>query len=86
MNKYDLRKQIMQTLLRGHLVEIKDSKDKSHILGIGYCENLDLINHYINQLDYKDIVVMFQENEYSDLFIETNKKLSKEVCFNGNER
>ena len=79
MSKYELRRQIMQTLLRGKLVEIKDSKDKSHILGIGYCENLDLINNYINQLNYKDIVVMFQENEYSDLFIETNKKLSMEV-------
>lgn len=79
MNKDELKRQIIQTLLRGQLVEIKDSKDKSHILGIGHCENLDLINHYINQLDYKDIVVMFQENEYSDLFIEINKKLSMEV-------
>lgn len=79
MSKYELKRQIMQTLLRGKLVEIKDSKDKSHILGIGYCENLDLISNYINQLDYKDIIVMFQENEYSDLFIETNKKLSMEV-------
>lgn len=78
MNKYELQKQIMQTLLRGHLVEIKDSKDKSHILGIGHCENLDLIHNYIKQLDYKDIIMMFQENEQSDLFIETRKKLSME--------
>lgn len=71
----ELKKQIYQTLLKGNIVEIKDSKDKSHLLGRGYCENINLINHYIEQLDYKDIVCMIQENEESDLFIETNKKL-----------
>lgn len=80
MNKYELKRQIMQTLLRGHLVEIKDSKEKSHILGIGYCENLNLINYYIEQLNYDDIVCMIQENEESNLFIETNKRLKMEIA------
>ena len=75
MNIEELKKQIYQTLLKGNIVEIKDSKDKSHLLGRGYCENINLINHYIEQLDYKDIICMIQENEESNLFIETNKKL-----------
>lgn len=77
MSKEELKKQIYQTLLKGNIVEIKDSKTKSHLLGRGYCENINLINNYIKQLDYKDIICMIQENEESDLFIETNKKL---VC------
>ena len=75
MSKEELKKQIYQTLLRGNIVEIKDSKTKSHLLGRGYCENINLIDYYIEQLDYKDIVVMIQENEKSNLFIETTKKL-----------
>ena len=78
MNKNELKRMIFQTLLRGKLVEIKDSPDKSHILGLGHCENFDLINKYIDQLDYNNIISMFQENEYSDLFIETKNKLEVE--------
>lgn len=81
MKNEELKRLIYQTLLRGNIVEIKDSKDKSHILGHGYCENIDLINYYINQLNYDNIVAMIQENEESDLFIETNKKLEMELFY-----
>lgn len=75
MNKEEIRFKILQTLIKGNKVYIKDSKDKEHILGRGYCENLNLINHYMEQLDYDIIVCMIQENEESDLYIETIYKL-----------
>jgi hypothetical protein len=71
----ELKREIYQTLLKGNLVEIKDSEDKSHLLGKGYCENINLINYYIEQLTKENIIAMFQENEESNMFIETNKRL-----------
>lgn len=75
MSKDEIRFNILQTLIRGRIVEIKDSKDKSHFLGKGYCDNLNIINNYIEQLDDNNIIMYFQEDEYSNLFIATKNKL-----------
>lgn len=75
MLKEELRFQILQTLIRGRLVVIEDSKEKAHYLGRGFCDNLNIINNYIEQLDYDNIVTMVQEDEYSDLHIVTKNKL-----------
>lgn len=71
----DLKHKIMQTLVMGNNVYLQDSKDKAHILGRGYCENLDLINYYIEQLKKENITAIFQESERTDLYIDLNKKL-----------
>lgn len=75
LTKEEIRFKILQTLIRGYKVYIKDSKDKEHILGKGECDNLNIINNYIEQLDYDIIVSMIQESEYADLYIETIYKL-----------
>lgn len=79
MNKEQLRFQILQTLIRGKNVIIKDNNiytpQKSHYLGKMYCDNLNIINNYIEQLNEENIISMIQEDEYSDLYIEIKDKL-----------
>ena len=75
MSKEEMRFDILQTIIKGNKVIIKDSPNKEHILGRGYCDNLNIINHYIEQLDYDGIVCMIQEDENSDLYIELTYRL-----------
>lgn len=75
MKKEEIRFDILQTLIKGNKVIIKDSPNKEHILARGYCENLNIINNYIEQLNNDIIVSFIQENEESDLYIETTEKL-----------
>lgn len=79
MTKEEIRFKILQTLIRGQNVYIKYNGDvKEHILGRNYCNNLNVINWYIEQLDYENIVILFQESEIDDLYIETKTRLK---CF-----
>ena len=75
MSKEEIRFRILQTLILGNKVYIKDSPNKEHILGRGYCENLNFIDNYISQLNYEDIITFIQEDVLSDLYIQTTKKL-----------
>lgn len=76
MTKEEIRFRILQTLIKGRYVYIKDTEEpREHILGRDECNNLNVINWYIEQLDYENIISWFQETEEDNLYIETKNKL-----------